>query len=157
LTRCRFLSEAEVEVAVAEVEAAEAEVEVAEAQVAEAQVAEAQVAEAQVAAYIGRARRQTEQRWNIRGRGRRQRWRDASEAVACIRMHRKSMEVDGADRADGASSKYKVSEAVKMVRTCQNSLGQDGTCLGLLLLHVGPNGDEFGGQAFMEHYTAQPQ
>jgi hypothetical protein len=28
----------------------------------------------------------------------------------------------------------------------------DGACLGLLLLHVGPNGDVFGGQAFMEHY-----
>jgi hypothetical protein len=40
-----------------------------------------------------------------------------------------------------------------MVRTCQNSLGQDGTRLGLLLLLVGPNGDGFGGQAFMEHYT----
>jgi hypothetical protein len=26
-------------------------------------------------------------------------------------------------------------------------------CLRLLLLHVGPNGDRFGGQAFMEHYS----
>jgi hypothetical protein len=33
----------------------------------------------------------------------------------------------------------------------------DGTCLGLLLLHVGPNGDGFGGQAFMEHYSRSPQ
>jgi hypothetical protein len=41
-----------------------------------------------------------------------------------------------------------------MVRTCQSLLGQTGTRLGLLLLHVGPHGDVFGGQAFMEHYTA---
>jgi hypothetical protein len=41
-----------------------------------------------------------------------------------------------------------------MVRTCQNSLGQNGTHLGLLLLHVGPNGNRFGGQALMEHYSA---
>jgi hypothetical protein len=68
-------------------------------------------------------------------------------------MHRKSTEVDGADRADRAGGEYKVSEVVKMVRTCQNSLGQNGTHLGLLLLLVGPNGDGFGGQAFMEHYT----
>jgi hypothetical protein len=47
-----------------------------------------------------------------------------------------------------------VSEAVKTVRTCQNLSEQNGTCLGLLLLHVGPNGDGFGGQAFMEHYSA---
>jgi hypothetical protein len=81
---------------------------------------------------------------------------DASEAMACIGsigMHWKYMEADGADGADGAGGEYTVSEAVKMVRTCQNSLGQDGTCLGLLLLHVGPNGDKFGGQAFMEHYN----
>jgi hypothetical protein len=39
-----------------------------------------------------------------------------------------------------------------MVRTCQSLLGQTGTRLGLLLLHVGSNGDGFGGQAFMEHY-----
>jgi hypothetical protein len=32
-------------------------------------------------------------------------------------------------------------------------LGQNGTHLGLLLLLVGPNGDGFGGQASMEHYT----
>jgi hypothetical protein len=70
------------------------------------------------------------------------------------RKHRKTTEADGADRADEASSEYKVSEAVKVVRTCQNSLGQNGTHLGLLLLLVGPNGDGFGGQAFMEHYSA---
>jgi hypothetical protein len=64
------------------------------------------------------------------------------------------MEADGDDGADGASGEYKVSEVVKTVRTCQNSLGQNGTCLGLLLLLVGLNGDGFGGQAFMEHYTA---
>jgi hypothetical protein len=29
----------------------------------------------------------------------------------------------------------------------------DRTCLELLLLHVEPNGDGFGGQAFMEHYN----
>jgi hypothetical protein len=46
-----------------------------------------------------------------------------------------------------------VSEAVKVVRTCQNLFELDGTHLGLLLLHVGPNSDKFGGQAFMEHYT----
>jgi hypothetical protein len=40
-----------------------------------------------------------------------------------------------------------------MVRTCQSSLGQTGTRLGFLLLHVGPHGDGFRGQAFMEHYT----
>jgi hypothetical protein len=68
-------------------------------------------------------------------------------------MHRKSTEVDGANRADGAGGEYKVSEAVKVVRTCQNLSGQDGTHLGLLLLHVGPNGDGFGGQAYMEHYS----
>jgi hypothetical protein len=69
-------------------------------------------------------------------------------------MHRKSMEADGADGADGAGGEYKVSEAVKMVRTCQNLSGQNGTHLGLLLLLVGPNGDGFGGQAFMEHYSS---
>jgi hypothetical protein len=63
------------------------------------------------------------------------------------------MEADRADGADGAGSEYKVSEAVKTVRTCQNSLGQNGTHLGLLLLLVEPNGDGFGGQAFMEHYN----
>jgi hypothetical protein len=36
---------------------------------------------------------------------------------------------------------------VRAVRTCQNSSGQNGTCLGLLLLHIRPNGDGFGGQA----------
>jgi hypothetical protein len=68
------------------------------------------------------------------------------------------MELDRADRADRsdgadrAGGEYKVLEAVKVVRTCQNLSGQDGTCLGFLL-HIGPNGDRFGGQAFMEHYT----
>jgi hypothetical protein len=66
-------------------------------------------------------------------------------------MYWKCMEVDG---ADGAGSKYKVLKAVKVVRTCQNLLGCNGTCLGLLLLLVGSNGDGFGGQAFMEHYIA---
>jgi hypothetical protein len=68
-------------------------------------------------------------------------------------MHWKGTEADGADGADRNGGEYKVLEAVKTVRTCQNSLRQNGTCLGLLLLHVGPNGDGFGGQAFMEHYT----
>jgi hypothetical protein len=68
-------------------------------------------------------------------------------------MHQKSTEADG---ADGAGSEYKVLEAVKTVRTCQNLLGQNSTRLGLLLLLVGPNGDRFGGQAFMEHYTVLP-
>jgi hypothetical protein len=67
-------------------------------------------------------------------------------------MHRKCTEADGADRA---GSEDKVSEAVKAVRTCQNSLGRNGTCLGLLLLLVGPKGDGFGGQAFMEHYSGK--
>jgi hypothetical protein len=64
---------------------------------------------------------------------------EVSEVAACIGgigMHWKSMEADGADGADGAGGEYKVLEAVKVVRTCQNSLGQDGTCLGLLLLPV---------------------
>jgi hypothetical protein len=46
------------------------------------------------------------------------RQRDASKAAACIggiRIHRKSTEADGADRASG---EYKVSEVVKAVRTC---------------------------------------
>jgi hypothetical protein len=67
--------------------------------------------------------------------------------VACIRsigMHQENMEADRADGADRDSGEYKVSEAVKTVRTCQNSLGQNGTRLWLLLLHVGPNGDGFG-------------
>jgi hypothetical protein len=64
-------------------------------------------------------------------------------------MHRKCTEADG---ADGAGSEDKVSEVVKAVRACQNLLGQNGTRLGLLLLLVGPDGDKFGGQAFMEHY-----
>jgi hypothetical protein len=63
------------------------------------------------------------------------------------------MEADGADGADGAGGEYKVLEAVKTVRTCQNLLGHNGTRLGLLLLLVGPNGDVFGGQAFMEPYN----
>jgi hypothetical protein len=70
-------------------------------------------------------------------------------------MHRKSTEADGADEADRAGSEYKVSEAVKTVRTRQNSSGQNGTRLGLLLLFVGPNGDGFGGQVFMEHYNGR--
>jgi hypothetical protein len=61
--------------------------------------------------------------------------------------------VDRADRDDREGAEYKLLEAVKTVRTCQNSLGQNGTRLRLLLLHVGPNGDRFGGQAFMEHYS----
>jgi hypothetical protein len=68
-------------------------------------------------------------------------------------MYQKSPEADRADRADRASSEYKVSEAVKVVRTCQNLLGQDGTCVGLLLLHVEPNSNGFGGQGFMKHYN----
>jgi hypothetical protein len=72
------------------------------------------------------------------------------------RHHFHDTKVDGGDRADRARGEYKVSEVVKAVRTCQNLLGQDGTCLGLLLLHVGPNGDGFGGQAFMEHYSIHP-
>jgi hypothetical protein len=41
---------------------------------------------------------------------------DTSEVAACIRSigtHWRSMEADGADRADRASSEYKVLEAVK--------------------------------------------
>jgi hypothetical protein len=78
---------------------------------------------------------------------------EAAEAEGCIgsiRIHWKSME---ADRTDRDSSEYKVLEAVKTVRTCQNLLGQNSTRLGLLLLHVGPNGDRFRGQAIMEHYN----
>jgi hypothetical protein len=68
-------------------------------------------------------------------------------------MRQKSTEADGDDGDDGDSGKYKASEVVKMVRTCQSLSEQNCTCLGLLLLHVGPNGDGFGGQAFIEHYT----
>jgi hypothetical protein len=60
-------------------------------------------------------------------------------------MCRKSTEADGAVGDDGAGGEYKVSEAVKAVRSCQKLLGQDGTRLGILLLLVGPNGDGFGG------------
>jgi hypothetical protein len=48
---------------------------------------------------------------------------EALEVERCIRgsgMHRRSTEVDGAARADGARGEYKTSEAVKVVRTCQN-------------------------------------
>jgi hypothetical protein len=72
-------------------------------------------------------------------------------------MHEKSTEADRADGADGDGSEYKVSEVVKIVRTCQKLSEQNGTHLGLLLLHIGPNGDGFGGQASMEHYTGHPQ
>jgi hypothetical protein len=65
-------------------------------------------------------------------------------------MHRKSTEADGADGADGDNSEYK---SVRGGQSGQNSFELDGTRLGLLLLHVGSNSDEFGGQAFMEHYT----
>jgi hypothetical protein len=47
---------------------------------------------------------------------------EASEVDACIRdsgMHQRSMEVDRAAGADGARGEYKMSEAVKAVRTCQ--------------------------------------
>jgi hypothetical protein len=37
----------------------------------------------------------------------------------------------------------------------QNLLELDGTHLRLLLLHVGPNSDRFGGQAFMEYYIIE--
>jgi hypothetical protein len=40
---------------------------------------------------------------------------EAEGCIGSIRMHWKSMEVDGAGRADGASGEYKVSEAVKAV------------------------------------------
>jgi hypothetical protein len=59
--------------------------------------------------------------------------------------------MDRADGVDGAGGEYKVSEVVKAVSTRQNSSGQDRTCLGLLPLHIGHNGDGFGSQAFMEH------
>jgi hypothetical protein len=48
---------------------------------------------------------------------------EASEAEGCIRgssMHWRSTEADGAARADGARGEFKISEAVKVVRTCQN-------------------------------------
>jgi hypothetical protein len=57
------------------------------------------------------------QRW------RRQKWRDALEAAACIGsvgMRRKSTEADGADETDRDGSEDKVSEVVKrseLVRT----------------------------------------
>jgi hypothetical protein len=109
--------EAEVEVAEAEVGirsrdgrggTSEVEVEAAEAEAAEAEVAKVEAAEAEVV--------------------------EAEGCIGGIGMHQKSMEADRADRADGAGSEYKVLEAVKMVRTCQNLLRQNGTRLGLLLL-----------------------
>jgi hypothetical protein len=72
-----------------------AEVEAAEVEAAEAEMAETEVVEVEAA--------------------------DASEVAACIGsigMHRKRTEADGADGADGAGGEYKVSEAVKTVRTC---------------------------------------
>jgi hypothetical protein len=71
-------------------------------------------------------------------------------------MHRKSMEADGADGADGADRADRDGGEYTSVRggqSGQNLFEPDGTCLGLLLLLVGPNSDEFGGQAFMEHYS----
>jgi hypothetical protein len=59
----------------------------------------------------------------------------------------------GSRDSRGGTLEVEVEVAVKTVRTCQNLLAQNGTCLGLLLLYVGPNGDGFGGQAFMEHYS----
>jgi hypothetical protein len=46
---------------------------------------------------------------------------EAEACIGSIGMYRKSTEVDGAGEADGAGSEYKVLEAVKAVRTCQNS------------------------------------
>jgi hypothetical protein len=46
---------------------------------------------------------------------------EALEAEGCVRgssMHRRSMEADRAAGADGAGGEYKMSEAVKVVRTC---------------------------------------
>jgi hypothetical protein len=133
----------EVEVEVAEeVAEAEAEVEVAEeASEVEVEVAE-EVAEAEVEAEVEVEAAE-----------------EAAEAEGCIGgggmhwKHRNASEEHGADGTDRDGGEYTVLEAVKTVRTCQNLSEQNGTRLGLLLLHVGPNGDGFGGQAFMEHYT----
>jgi hypothetical protein len=54
-------------------------------------------------------------------------------------MHRRSTELGGADGAGGEQS-INTLEVVRAVRTCQNLSGQDGTCPGLLLLHVGDLG-----------------
>jgi hypothetical protein len=64
------------------------------------------------------------------------------EAAECIGGAWRQMEqTEG--RAGGEQS-INTLEVVRAVRTCQNLSGQDETCLGLLLLHVGPNGDRFG-------------
>jgi hypothetical protein len=62
-------------------------------------------------------------------------------------MRRKSTEADGADGHGEYTS-------VRGGQSGQNSFELDGTRLGFLLLHVGPNSDKFGGQAFMEHYSS---
>jgi hypothetical protein len=49
----------------------------------------------------------------------------ASETAACIKgssMHQRSTEADRAAGADRAGGEYKMSKAVKMVRTCQNRM-----------------------------------
>jgi hypothetical protein len=61
-------------------------------------------------------------------------------------MHWKHTEVDRADRADsGGEQSINTLEVVRVVGTYQNLSGQDGTCPELLVLHIGPNGDGFGG------------
>jgi hypothetical protein len=100
-----------------EVEAEAADAEMADAEVADAEVAEAAKAEAAEAEH--------------------QRQRNASEVAACIGgigMHRK-ME---------PTVNTKCRRQSKRSELCQNLLGQDGTCLGLLLLHVGLNGEDLG-------------
>jgi hypothetical protein len=134
LTRCRFLLEAEAE-------AAEAEAEVcigggsgrsgtSEAEVGAAKVVEAEAVEAKAA--------------------------KVAEAEGCIGgggMHWKhwnALEVHRSGWSWRSRGEY---ISVGGGQSGQNSFELDGTCLGLLMLHVGPNSDKFGGQAFMEHYT----
>jgi hypothetical protein len=68
-----------------------------------------------------------------------QRWRDALEADGGGWSRQNLLEVE----VNRVSTHWRQSEQSELVRTCQE----------LLLLHVGPNGDGFGGQAFMEHYN----
>jgi hypothetical protein len=82
-----------------------------------------------------------------RSGGMHRRRRHALEALECIGSARRWTEL----------MELAVKTKCRRWSNSQNLLGQNGTRLGLLLLLVGPNGDGFGGQAFMEHYTAAVQ
>jgi hypothetical protein len=95
---------------------------------------------------VGKAVRASEciaSRWSITGGGMCQRHRNASEE------HR-------GGRNWQSWQSWRWMQSVGGSQSSQNWLRQDGTCLGLLLLHVEPNGNRFGGQAFIEHYSIHP-